>query len=64
MYQSIGLNQGTFHSPDYPKIYSRGIKCILFTFIGDVSELVELTFIEMNVKPRYGVGGLVCIWSS
>ncbi|XP_033741813.1 uncharacterized protein LOC117328393 [Pecten maximus] len=50
VYQSYGLSRGNFHSPNYPQVYDRGIECILFTFIGDVDERVELTFVEFDLK--------------
>ncbi|KAJ8315693.1 hypothetical protein KUTeg_007843 [Tegillarca granosa] len=50
VYQSYGKSQGKFHSPNFPAYYSRNIDCILFTFIADVEEIIEITFIEFDLK--------------
>ncbi|XP_053397386.1 suppressor of lurcher protein 1-like isoform X3 [Mercenaria mercenaria] len=49
-FQSYGLSTGQFHSPDYPKAYGSGINCILFNFVGDVNEIVEIKFLAMDLK--------------
>jgi len=52
VFQSYGLSHGTFQSPDYPKYYRHGGPCILYTFIGDFNELVEITFHNMDLKAQ------------
>ncbi|XP_062611117.1 suppressor of lurcher protein 1-like isoform X3 [Saccostrea cucullata] len=55
VYQSTGQpGSRTFHSPNYTsaQTYPRGIICILFSFIGDVNETVEITFIDFNLHPK------------
>ncbi|KAL4233653.1 hypothetical protein ACF0H5_008335 [Mactra antiquata] len=51
VYQSNGLSQGHFHSPDYPERYPTNLNCVLYSFIGDVNEIVEINFVEMDLKP-------------
>ncbi|XP_064617690.1 suppressor of lurcher protein 1-like isoform X2 [Liolophura sinensis] len=56
VYQSYGGSQGKFTSPNFPQIYPRNINCILYTFIGDIGEIIELTFLEFDLDmPRRGV---------
>ncbi|BFZ25077.1 hypothetical protein BsWGS_28115 [Bradybaena similaris] len=50
VYQSYGLSSGRFTSPNFPQSYPPNINCILYTFIGDATEIVELTFIEFDLK--------------
>ncbi len=50
VYQSYGRSQGTFTSPNFPQIYPPNINCILYTFIGDLDEIVELTFLEFDLN--------------
>lgn len=49
MYQSLGGTEGRFNSPNFPQFYSKGIECILFTFIGDLDELVEIKFTDFDM---------------
>ena len=50
VFQSYGRSQGTFTSPNFPQIYPININCILYTFIGDLDEIVELTFLEFDLQ--------------
>ena len=50
VYQSYGRSQGTFTSPNFPQVYPPNINCILYTFIGDLDEIVELTFLEFDLN--------------
>ncbi|GFO28266.1 suppressor of lurcher protein 1-like protein [Plakobranchus ocellatus] len=50
VYQSFGRNHGMFTSPDFPKPYPPNKNCILYTFIGEPDEIIELTFIEFGFK--------------
>ncbi|XP_056015064.1 suppressor of lurcher protein 1-like isoform X2 [Ostrea edulis] len=55
VYQSTGQpGARNFHSPNYTTAphYPRGVFCILFSFIGDVNETVEITFIDFNLFPK------------
>ncbi|XP_052711363.1 suppressor of lurcher protein 1-like isoform X3 [Crassostrea angulata] len=55
VYQSTGQRGAlTFHSPNYNTApnYPRGIVCILLSFIGDMNETVEITFIDFNLRPK------------
>ncbi|XP_076077627.1 suppressor of lurcher protein 1-like isoform X1 [Mytilus galloprovincialis] len=49
VYQSLGGTEGRFNSPNFPQFYSKGIECILFTFIGDLDELVEIKFTDFDM---------------
>lgn len=31
--------------------YPAGLSCVLYTFIGDLDEIVEVTFIEFDLQP-------------
>ncbi|XP_060567528.1 suppressor of lurcher protein 1-like isoform X3 [Ruditapes philippinarum] len=55
-FQSYGLSTGQFHSPDYPIPYQRGINCILYNFVGDVNEIVEIKFLDMDLKGPVPIG--------
>ncbi|XP_041351240.1 suppressor of lurcher protein 1-like [Gigantopelta aegis] len=50
IYQSYGGSSGRFTSPNFPKNYPRDSTCILYTFIGDVDEIIELTFLEFDMR--------------
>lgn len=50
VFQSDGASQGRFMSPNFPNIYPRNSNCILYTFIGDLNEIIELTFLEFDLK--------------
>lgn len=50
VYQSYGNSKGRFTSPNFPETYPRNINCILYTFIGDLGEIIELTFLEFELK--------------
>ncbi|CAH1799296.1 unnamed protein product [Owenia fusiformis] len=50
VYQSYGKTTGTFTSPNNPQAYPPELNCILYTFIGDINEIVELTFYEFDLQ--------------
>ncbi|XP_052823104.1 suppressor of lurcher protein 1 isoform X9 [Octopus bimaculoides] len=50
VYQSYGNSRGKFTSPNFPETYPRNINCILYTFIGDLGEIIELSFLEFDLK--------------
>ena len=54
VYQSSGYSRGIFTSPNFPEIYSPGINCVLYTFMGELGEIVELTFLHFDLQMRYG----------
>ena len=56
VYQSLGNTEGRFQSPNFPRRYSQGIECILFTFIGDVGEIVEIKFTELDMMHNGSQG--------
>ena len=43
-------SRGVFTSPNYPQIYDTNINCILYTFMGDKDELVQLTFTDFDME--------------
>ncbi|XP_074038845.1 sol1 [Leptinotarsa decemlineata] len=50
-----GKEKGTFKSPDFPKPYSPNIDCLLYTFIGNSDEIIELTLTDFDVqKTKFG----------
>ncbi|ESO02248.1 hypothetical protein HELRODRAFT_161493 [Helobdella robusta] len=44
-------SDGTFRTPNYPSPYPPNISCILFTFIGDLHELVRIQFQRFELSP-------------
>jgi len=46
-----GRQQSTFYTPVFPHAYPANVHCLLYTFIGDVTQIVELTFLEFDLKP-------------
>ncbi|KAK7491585.1 hypothetical protein BaRGS_00017224, partial [Batillaria attramentaria] len=50
VYQSYGLNDGRFTSPNFPEYYPPNTNCILYSFFGDSQELIELTFLEFDLR--------------
>lgn len=50
VYQSDGGSTGTFTSPNFPQIYPPNVNCILYTFIGALDEIIELTFLEFDLQ--------------
>ncbi|XP_059153997.1 suppressor of lurcher protein 1-like [Physella acuta] len=50
VYQSYGLSKGCFQSPNHPEFYPPNINCILYSFIGDSFEFIELQFIAFDLK--------------
>lgn len=46
---SYSSQGGTFTSPDFPKRYPTNIDCLLYTFVGQPEEIVQLTFHQFNV---------------
>ncbi|XP_025098047.1 uncharacterized protein LOC112566221 [Pomacea canaliculata] len=50
VYQSYGLNDGQFISPNFPEFYPPNTNCILYSFFGDAFEIIELTFLEFDLR--------------
>jgi len=44
-----GRTQGTFYSPKFPLVYPADLDCIVYTFVGDVTQIVEITFLEFDL---------------
>ncbi|XP_046416512.1 suppressor of lurcher protein 1 [Neodiprion pinetum] len=50
VYSSLYSPQGgTFTSPDYPKKYPPNLDCLLYTFTGQLDEIIELKFDDFNL---------------
>lgn len=47
---TFGKEKGVFKSPDFPKPYSPNIDCLLYTFIGSQDEIIEITFLDFDVR--------------
>ncbi|XP_076466143.1 CUB domain-containing protein 2-like [Babylonia areolata] len=52
VYQSYGLSDGRFTSPNFPALYPPNTNCILYSFFGDSFEIIELTFFEFELRER------------
>jgi len=53
VFESNGRSQGTFSSVNYPEFYQSDISCILYTFIGDYDEIVEVTFVQFDFQMLF-----------
>jgi len=51
VYESFGQSQGSFSSLNFPRIYPPGVNCVLYTFIGDLGEIVEVEFVDFDLQP-------------
>ncbi|XP_075212598.1 suppressor of lurcher protein 1-like isoform X2 [Lycorma delicatula] len=51
--ETYGKEYGTFNSPDYPRPYPANINCLLYTFIADIEEIVEITFKDFDVYKTH-----------
>lgn len=51
--ETYGKEYGTFNSPDYPRPYPANINCLLYTFIADIDEIVEITFKDFDVYKSH-----------
>ncbi|KAH3739069.1 hypothetical protein DPMN_045716, partial [Dreissena polymorpha] len=60
VFQSYGLSHGHFYSPNYPNFYQSNFDCILYTFIGDVNEIVEIKFLNMDLEQQRTARGHEC----
>lgn len=47
---SYGRDFGIFTSPNFPVSYDVNINCLLYTFVGNEDEIVQLTFEEFDVQ--------------
>ena len=53
MYESNGRSNGVFSSVNYPGFYPLNVSCVLYTFIGDYDEIVEVTFVEFDLQVPF-----------
>jgi len=44
---------GTVTSPNYPRVYSPGISCVLYSISARVDQIVELQFVDFNMAPPF-----------
>ena len=44
------MSHGVFTSPNYPQVYETNINCILYTFMADEDELIQLTFTDFDME--------------
>ena len=51
VYESFGHSEGSFSSANFPDVYPPAINCVLYTFIGDLGEIVEVEFVEFDLQP-------------
>jgi len=42
---------GTVTSPNYPRVYSPGISCIVYSIVAGADQIVELRFAEFSMAP-------------
>ena len=42
---------GTVTSPNYPRVYSPGVACVLYSFTAGVDQIVELQFVDFCMAP-------------
>lgn len=47
---TFGKEKAVFKSPDFPKPYPANIDCLLYTFIGNQDEIIEITFLDFDVR--------------
>lgn len=47
---TYGKEYGVFTSPNWPVPYEDNIGCMLYTFLGKSSQIVEITFDEFDVQ--------------
>lgn len=46
---TFGKEKGIFHSPDFPEPYPANIDCLLYTFVGNADEIIEINLLEFDV---------------
>ncbi|THD28931.1 hypothetical protein D915_000230 [Fasciola hepatica] len=52
LFQSTGLSNGSFVSPQLEFINAEQTTCLLFTFVGDQNEIVRLEFTHFLLDPK------------
>lgn len=50
---TYGKEYGTFSSPDYPRPYPPTINCLLYTFVANRDEIIEITFKDFDVHKSH-----------
>jgi len=53
VFESNGRSDGAFSSVNYPEFYPSNIGCVLYTFIGDYDEIVEITFVQFHLQVPF-----------
>ncbi|XP_063913005.1 suppressor of lurcher protein 1 isoform X2 [Zophobas morio] len=46
----FGKEEGIFKSPDFPQPYHANIDCLLYTFIANVGQIIEISFLDFDVR--------------
>ena len=49
VYESNGGTSGSFTSIGFPVSYPANVSCVLYTFIGDEEEIVEINFVDFDL---------------
>ncbi|KAA0197878.1 hypothetical protein FBUS_00048, partial [Fasciolopsis buskii] len=52
LFQSTGLSNGSFVSPQLEFLNMEQTTCLLFTFVGDLNEIVRLEFTQFLLDPK------------
>jgi len=42
---------GTVTSPNYPRVYSPGISCVLYSIAAGDDQIIELQFVNFSMAP-------------
>jgi len=50
VFESFGQSQGSFRSVNFPAVYPPAVNCVLYTFIGDLGEIVEAEFVDFDLQ--------------
>ena len=50
-YESSEGTEGWFSSPRYPLPLSAPPRCLLYTFVGDLEEVVHISFVDFDLAP-------------
>jgi len=53
VFESNGRSGGVFSSVNHPEFYPSNIACVLYTFIGDYDEIVEVTFDQFDFQVPF-----------
>ncbi|KOB73662.1 Uncharacterized protein OBRU01_10646 [Operophtera brumata] len=50
---TYGKERGTFSSPGYPRAYPTRLDCVLYTFLAQPHEIVELVFTDFDIYKEH-----------